>query len=90
MKYNHSKNSIGFKLLLSRIIQRKIPYETFTEKCLNLLKPTKEICEKTLKQFPYDIVDGACDFINMCKEKGKQVYIVSGGYEPVPFKTIFS
>lgn len=65
------------------MINKEIPYEEFTKKCLDLLRPSKTICEKTLEKYPYDIVEGACEFIQCCKQQGKEVYIVSGGYEPV-------
>ena len=70
------------------IINKEIPYEDFTENCLNLLRPTKAICEQTLAKFPYDIVDGSIEFINYCKQLHKEVYIVSGGYEPVIYDIV--
>lgn len=83
MKYDHIKISNTGNCVTYRVIRRQIPYEEFTEKCLNLLKPTKAICKKTLEKYPYDIVEGASEFITTCKNKGKSIYIVSGGYEPV-------
>ena len=70
-------------LFYNRIINKEIPYEEFTENSLNLLRPTKAICEQTLAKFPYDIVDGSIEFINYCKQLHKEVFLVSGGYEPV-------
>ena len=58
-------------------------YESFTESCLSALKPSAQICESCLKENPYDIVPYVQEFILTCQEKGKDVFLVSGGYVPV-------
>ena len=60
-----------------------IHYTEFTERSLNILQPSRTICEQCLKAYPYDICDGATDFISLCKSLQKEVFILSGGYVPV-------
>ena len=39
--------------------------------------------ESSIKEYPHQIVPYAKEFIAVCKEKGKKVFLVSGGYAPV-------
>ena len=66
-----------------RIINGDISYTEFTQHSLCILKPSRQICENCLKEYPYDICEKAPEFIELCKNLGKEVYLVSGGYVPV-------
>ena len=70
-------------MITLRVISGVMSYESFTENCLSTLKPSTQICESCLKENPYDIVPYVQEFILTCQEKGKDVFLVSGGYVPV-------
>ena len=70
-------------IFIPRIINELSPYNEFTRKCLNVLKPSKQVCEGCLQSYPYQLVDYIQEFINACKEKKKEVFLVSGGFVPM-------
>ena len=78
-----SKSAQTVVFFIPRIINELIPYNEFTRKCLNVLKPSKQVCEGCLQSYPYQLVDYIQEFINACKEKKKEVFLVSGGFVPM-------
>ena len=78
-----SKSAQTVVFFIPRIINELIPYNEFTHKCLNVLKPSKQVCEGCLQSYPYQLVDYIQEFINACKEKKKEVFLVSGGFVPM-------
>lgn len=78
-----SKSAQTVVFFIPRIINGLIPYNEFTHKCLNLLKPSKQVCEGCLQSYPYELVDYIQEFISACKEKKKEVFLVSGGFVPM-------
>ena len=78
-----SKSAQTVVFFIPRIINELIPYNEFTRKCLNVLKPSKQVCEGCLQSYPYQLVDYIQELINACKEKKKEVFLVSGGFVPM-------
>ena len=78
-----SKSAQTVVFIIPRVINELIPYNEFTHKCLNVLKPSKQVCEGCLQSYPYQLVDYIQEFINACKEKKKEVFLVSGGFVPM-------
>ena len=69
-----------------RILNGEISFEDFTTRCLETLRPSKAVIESSIKEFPHDIVPYVKEFIAICKEKGKEVFLVSCVYVPVLFR----
>lgn len=66
-----------------RILNGEISFEEFVVRCLEAIKPSKAVIESSIKECPHEIVPYVKEFIALCKEKGKKVFLVSSGYVPV-------